>query len=68
MLCLEATRVVVDRRGRGRAQVDFDDEAGGRLVRHCTVTGGGSAGDSLVVNFFKTLHRYVKQSLVHISQ
>lgn len=32
MLCLETTRVVVDRRSRGRAQVDFDDEAGGRLV------------------------------------
>ena len=32
MVCLEATRVVVNGRGRGRIRVDFDDEAGGRLV------------------------------------
>ena len=31
-VCLEATRVVVNRSGRSRVQVDFDDEADGRRV------------------------------------
>ena len=52
MVCLEATRVVVNRRSRGRVRVDFDDEAGGRLM--AAQVGIGRRFFSL----FKMLHRY----------
>jgi len=59
----------VSRKGRGRVQVDFDDEADGRLVTAQVIIIWRPC-DAIVKRCInvKVLHRYRKQGLVHISQ